>query len=337
MMALLLLMSSVFGDNPAAAQGQTPDREMIYSAGLVSDKDPVDHNFDVSNDTKQELRILDARANCGCITLTTIPKSIAPGATAAVGVRMNTRGLHGLATHGVLLRTNHPSKPRILLTISCVVRALWAAPGMIDFGVVDNGLCPTREVLLVKAGLPALNVISVRVAQPDWVKVAWRRPTSPSPLKAHGIEGAAELVVTWIRSSDTQGDARTDLFVTTNNTDFPEVKIPIVAHISGASRVVPPRVVFGPVAPGKSCTREIMVRLDAAVKKGDVQLEASQPFVHASVVASKTDGQTVKLAVTIERPERTDTPLGLVQGRVTGKVASSGMGFSFPYIAMFPR
>ena len=81
------------------------DKE-VHDFGTVNEGDIVEHNFLVTNSGKSNLIITKAKASCGC-TVPTWPKEpIAPGESAEVSVKFDTKGKANKQSKTITLTTN---------------------------------------------------------------------------------------------------------------------------------------------------------------------------------------------------------------------------------------
>lgn len=122
-MACSLLMSAAgFAQTdkaavPAAAPASTS--EMVFEAeefnfGTIKQGESVTHEFNFTNNGKEDLIITNAQGSCGC-TVPQYPKeAIKKGATGTIKVTFNSAGKMGLQDKTVTITSNAKNSPRIL-------------------------------------------------------------------------------------------------------------------------------------------------------------------------------------------------------------------------------
>jgi len=87
----------------------------VVDYGLIENKSDGARKFVFTNNGKEPLIIKNAKGSCGCTVPTWPREPIAPGATAEIGVKYDTKRI-GKFTKTITLTTNASKKP-VILTI----------------------------------------------------------------------------------------------------------------------------------------------------------------------------------------------------------------------------
>ena len=95
-LTLLVLISSSFfaGAQESVVAPSSPDeilkfKEVEYDFAKIPQGKPVFHYFDITNSGKEELKLDNVQASCGCTTPEWSREPIGPGATAQIKVGFN--------------------------------------------------------------------------------------------------------------------------------------------------------------------------------------------------------------------------------------------------------
>ncbi|MDD5730596.1 MAG: DUF1573 domain-containing protein [Candidatus Omnitrophica bacterium] len=104
-------------EQPPQAAAQKTENPDSWDFGEVNQGDIVTHEFIVTNTTKKMLNIKDVNSSCGC-TVSAIKKRIlAPGESAVLEVKFNSRGYYGWAQQYVYVHTDNTDNPLLRFII----------------------------------------------------------------------------------------------------------------------------------------------------------------------------------------------------------------------------
>lgn len=107
----------------------------------------IKHSFTISNKGNRDIRILSAKASCGCTSVDFPAKAISPGQEIVVPVLLNWTGRTGPQFVEILLSTDSDKQPQIKLALMSRIQAgIVVSPAFIDFGRVSPGKTVTRIV-----------------------------------------------------------------------------------------------------------------------------------------------------------------------------------------------
>ncbi len=122
-----------------------------YDAGSVEAGTSVTHTFELVNRGSKPVAI-SVKADCGCTT-TDYDPSIPPGGTGKVTAALDTRRVRGRVSKAVRVRTDDPSQPPVVLTITVEAsRALDVHP---------------NDHPLLRGAIGAVAPLELTVAAPD--------------------------------------------------------------------------------------------------------------------------------------------------------------------------
>ena len=94
-----------------------------FDFGEVMEGGEVDHDYAIANNGKGPLQITEVRPGCGC-TLAHYDKTIPPGGTGKITLKLNLKGFQGAVKKTANVTTNDPVNPRLVLAIQGVVKTI---------------------------------------------------------------------------------------------------------------------------------------------------------------------------------------------------------------------
>jgi hypothetical protein len=121
---IVLFAATLFCVNAMAQNAGAPKliaAQRDFSAGTVKSGEEVSHAFAIKNDGDAELQIRSVVPSCGC-TATEFTRAIAPGQEGKVTLLVKTTGYNGPITKDATVTTNDPKMPKIVLSLSMVVK-----------------------------------------------------------------------------------------------------------------------------------------------------------------------------------------------------------------------
>ena len=94
-------------------------RHKVYDFGTVkASKGTVVHEFEFTNTGDAPLRIISAKADCGCTRPKFDAAPVKPGRKGKIKVTFITEGQRGYISKDIKIRTNAPSAKRVTLMIT---------------------------------------------------------------------------------------------------------------------------------------------------------------------------------------------------------------------------
>lgn len=149
LLSLLLLSVAVVGFNTHSAAQEEATQEVLNGPVISVDKNEHDYGtiengangvcvFTVTNTGNAPLIISNAKGSCGC-TVPTWPKEpIAPGATAEINVKYDTKRT-GPINKSVTITSNASNEPRKVVRIKGEVKPKPAGTAPVNSGGPANG------------------------------------------------------------------------------------------------------------------------------------------------------------------------------------------------------
>lgn len=137
-----------------------------YDFGSVAAGVEVSHIFRVENNGRKPLQIQSVGVTCGCVKQAEMLDGdiINPGSNGKLKVVLETPTYETHKAENVTLHTNDPVTPIQTLKVTADVEPAFSVqPGVINFGIVEEGDLPVTQQIIVKSALIAegnRNVIS---------------------------------------------------------------------------------------------------------------------------------------------------------------------------------
>ncbi len=148
-LSLLLLAAATVGFNNAVSAQEVTSDQIVAGAAISVDKDVHDYGtiengangvcvFTITNTGSDALIISSCKGSCGC-TVPTWPKEpIAPGATAEISVKYDTKR-PGPINKTVTISSNAVNSPRKVVRIKGEVKVKPAGSAPVNSGGPANG------------------------------------------------------------------------------------------------------------------------------------------------------------------------------------------------------
>ncbi|ODT99363.1 MAG: DUF1573 domain-containing protein [Planctomycetes bacterium SCN 63-9] len=249
-----------------------PPASRSHDFGTVVRGSKIRHVFVLANTTSSQVRILEWRTKCGCTDVKAGAKVIPPGTQTTLEATIDTTRFTGPKKSGLTLVFSEPSFVQIDLNLDCFIRGdITMNPGLFDFGVVRRGKeTPTAKLVLTYAG-----------GRPDWEITQMKTRTAQVKVTSTEQSRTPDGQINFLLTAELQPDIPNGSFkdeVKLFNNEQKEAPLPIsvVANIQSAVSMAPSIINFGPVKPGKSVTKIVMVR-------------GSEPFSIKKVSPSKPE------------------------------------------------
>lgn len=235
----IVLMMFVLVVLPALAGGKLIVENKAWNAGEVELGSVIEHNFLFTNGGDAPVKIKDVLPQCGC-TVPKYPSTIAPGETASVRLRIDTKTLHsGKNSKTTTVLTDAPGAERVILQVRMqLFTPLEFLPKSMVYLRTQAGREKVERVL-ARPHRPGMKIVGVTSSSPNI-------RASLEPVEALRGEGddeegglAAALLPrkgdSWIKvslsSSAPVGIHRAELVVSTTDPDYPEAIVKVSAVV----------------------------------------------------------------------------------------------------------
>ncbi len=163
--ALALLASLCAGALAPATAARGPflrlsEREVDF--GTVDQLQQVHHALTLSNEGDAPLRILKVETSCGCTVAVPSDSIVPPGRQVTLDVAFSTRDYEGPQEKDIVLKTNDPAEPKIVIPVRADVRALIRlSQDKVDFDRIPSGETPSEKVRVAADKADGLAVTSI--------------------------------------------------------------------------------------------------------------------------------------------------------------------------------
>lgn len=226
-----------------------------HNFGTVARYSKVRHAFPVVNSTDREVRIEDVRSKCGCTDIRLGAKVIPPGTRTVIEATLDTSKFEGYKASGLTLVLSAPTATEVDLNFTCFIRGdVLVEPGNFDFGAVGRGTEPSKTIQMSYRGRRSDWAVVKMETNRDGV-VARLTETKRSP------EGGVEYRLVATLSPDLPvGMYKDEVLLRTNDPETPTIPITVTAEVRASLAASPSILNLGPVAPGASVSRNVVVR-----------------------------------------------------------------------------
>jgi hypothetical protein len=228
--------------------------ELSKDFGSVPRGPAQKHQFRVVNRTQQAVNISSVRASCGCVTAYAAKSFLQPGEETAIVALMDTTRFTGPKSVTIYVQFDRPSFEEVRLWVQANGRNDFnLAPDTLTFGQVKRGTKPAAAVRVTFYGNTEARVLSAR-GESNYVQPALREVQR----LATG-EVVYDLTVR-LRGDTPVGKWYTDVWLRTNITTMPQVRVPLTVEVESPLTISPPVVSLGAVKVDQEGVRRIIVR-----------------------------------------------------------------------------
>jgi len=238
---------------PAASWADALFDELSRDFGSVPRGPTLTYQFHLTNRTQQEVHISGIRVSCGCVTATALQGTLRPGDSTAITIEMDSRRFTGPKTVTIYVQFDRPQWQETQLWVQANSRDdVTVSPEALAFGRVKRGTSGTSSVTVTFQGGSDWAITSAR-CESNYVR------TKVSEVSRQVSEVSYEILAR-IRPDAPVGKWYTDVWLTTNSTAIPRVRVPLTVEVESALSVSPAVAVLGEVKSGTEAERKVIVR-----------------------------------------------------------------------------
>jgi hypothetical protein len=250
---VVLLGLWALGPATAAAWAEELFDARAHDFGSVPRGPTLTHSFRLTNRLDAPIHIAGVRVSCGCVTASALRNNVAPGKETAVVAQMDTRRFAGTKTVTIFVQMDQPQWEEVRLSVTANSRDdVTVSPESFAFGRTQHGLSPSAHVSIALRGNSDWQILESR-CDSNYVQT--------SVKEAGNDSGDARYEVTaTLRPETPVGKWYTDVWLTTNDSNVPRVRIPLTVEIEPALRVNPHLADLGRVRVGDEVERKIIIR-----------------------------------------------------------------------------
>jgi hypothetical protein len=239
---------------------------VAHDFGRVKAGDPVRFDYTFTNTGGATLEVTDVHPSCGCTTVGSWSKEVAPAQTGHIPIQYNSAAGGGGVAKTITLKCNDPSQPALALQLTGTV---WR---LID-------VSPRFAIINVVAGAVSNAPVTVRIVNNMEELVTLSQPEIDNPIFAGGLKiirpgKEFELTLRVLRPLDST-NAQGQVTLKTSSTNTPEISLGVLASVQPVVAVAPTELVLPAAAGTNAVTYAVTVR-----NNGQGALKLSDPAVN---------------------------------------------------------
>ena len=261
--------SFLAGAAPASAQDWAKQMfsETSHSFGTVAKGAKTEYRFTFRNKFKEDVHVVGVRTSCGCTTPSVTKKDLKTHETSEVVAVFNTKTFVG--QHGATLTVtfDKPFRAEVQLRVTGNIRGeVTFEPPFIDLGNVDIGKEVERKVRVTHLGGTPWVIKDVRSLNSNYAV------TLSQPLHT-GTQSVYDLTLR-LKPETPAGDLKGQLLLVTNDPRAEQIPMDVEGRVVAEVTVSPQLLALGTVSPGKSVTKNVVVRANRPFKVTGVECGA---------------------------------------------------------------
>lgn len=264
-----LVGSCLAGAAPASAQDWAKQMfsETSHSFGTVAKGAKTEYRFTFRNKFKEDVHVVGVRTSCGCTTPSVTKKDLKTHETSEIVAVFNTKTFVG--QHGATLTVtfDKPFRAEVQLRVTGNIRGeVTFEPPFIDLGNVDIGKEVERKVRVTHLGATPWVIKDVRSLNSNYAV------TLSQPLHT-GTQSVYDLTLR-LKPETPAGDLKGQLLLVTNDPRAEQIPMDVEGRVVAEVTVSPQLLALGTVSPGKSVTKNVVVRANRPFKVTGVECGA---------------------------------------------------------------
>ncbi len=214
---------------PAAAAPVIAADQTEYNYGQVDETVMVEYTFSIRNRGDAPLAISQVETSCGCTSTQIGGKSLAPGESTPLTVRFNPRGRRGKQDKQVLISSNDPRQPKLVLKLTGTVTAdVDCQPQRVDFIDIKERDRVERTVTVTIASGVNARVTGVSSSS-DFIE---------ADIAGTDAGKDTRVIVSTVPPLP-PGVIRSAITITTNHPKYPAITLPVQIHVPSDITIVP--------------------------------------------------------------------------------------------------
>jgi hypothetical protein len=235
----------------AATWAEGMFEDLAHDFGSVPRGPMVTHQYRLTNNTGQPVRITSVRVSCGCTSATALQGALAPGQSTAVLAQMDTTRFIGPKTVTIYVQFDQPRWEEVRLSITANSRTdVVVTPEALAFGPVPRGSSAARQTSVTFSG--GTQLVSV-AAESNYVQL------TAKGTHGNGTDVTYEVTAN-LRPDTPVGKWYTDVWLNTNNPAAPRIRVPLTVDVEPALNLSPATASFGSVTMGGEAERRVILR-----------------------------------------------------------------------------
>ncbi|MCX5636942.1 MAG: DUF1573 domain-containing protein [Planctomycetota bacterium] len=286
--------SSAFSQNPNPSEiisaGEHPRlklAETTHDFGDVWQGDEVNCVFELFNEGEGNFTIIKQKTTCGCTVAKPINGSISPGSKKNLEVSFAVGNKIGHTAKRILLYTNDPKQPEVMLTVTANVKqSVEIVPSQLDFEDIAIGTVIEKKIELKrKNGTGPIKIKKFLFPSNDI-----------SAKLVEETENGCKFLVTFTPSLATEMSENLGIIV--QDKGLPFIKLPIKAKVHNIFFVSPDRIYMGVVKAGEKVSRTITIGAPASDKLEKLSFPSGDDNENIEIVSQPDNGNQYKVQIT---------------------------------------
>jgi len=247
----------VFLFTASGATGQEWARKMLdrtsHNFGTVARGAKAETTFTITNLYKEDVHIASVKSSCGCTEPKILTSTLKTHEKGEILAQFNTRAFLGEKSATVTVTFDKPFYAEVQLQVGGYIRSdVVLDPGYVDFGTLDQGTGGEKRIIVNYAGRDTWQVLDVlsanRYLQAELVE------------KGRGGGQVAYQLTVRLKPDAPPGYLKDQLTLVTNDQRAKQIPLDIEGRVLSELTVSPASLFLGVVQPGKSVTKQLVVK-----------------------------------------------------------------------------
>jgi hypothetical protein len=290
-----------------------------HNFGTVARGAETEYRFQIKNLYKEDMTISSVRASCGCATPTLTKRTLKSGETAELITKFNTDRFLGQHGATITVRFGGQFSAEVRLRVDGYIRRdVVFDPSRVELGSVDAGEGVEKTVKVMYAGRNDWQITEARAANEHIAVEA--EPTSRG-------NGRVEYALHFTLKPDAPpGYINEPITLVTNDSSRQTLTLPVEGRVVSSVTISPPSLQLGVVRPGKSVTKQLVVRSQTPFRISKVVCEGGDESFH--VEPGDDERKVHLLPLTFTASEKTGSFVEKI------RIEAEGMDSAIPVIVV---
>ena len=246
---VVAIYTPAFGQDWATKMFKTTSHDF----GTVARGERTEFAFVLENLYVEDVHIAAIRASCSCTTPEIKTETLKTHQKGAIVAKYNTAAFVGAKSATLTVTFDKPRFAEVQLNVHGIVRGdVTLGPGSVGFGSIEQGNLAERTITVSRTGRQDWRITQIRNTNSHLSAMA-------TELDRSAAQVTYRIVVRLDRDAPA-GDLTGNLTVVTNDSQSPEIRVPVDGAIRGGISASPASLFLGVVEPGQKTTKEIVVR-----------------------------------------------------------------------------
>ena len=249
--ASLTIAGTLTNDVEAHLWARKVFKNRSHDFGEVARNSKAEFVFEMENEYATDIRIVDIRASCGCITPKILKKIIKTHETGGILVIYNTDRFQGRRGATLTVTFDQPRFAEVQLKVKGNIRSdVEMDPGMIDFGKVDQGQTDKKNVQVRYRGVRPWNLAGLRGENEYFdLELVRREPNS------HVFD-----IVAYLKPDAPMGFFHTQVTLMPDDPAASQFPLWVQGEILPPVRISPASLYLGDIQPNQTISKKIVVQ-----------------------------------------------------------------------------